>query len=167
MKKLKVLFNGAIILFSAFLVQCNFTEVREVNRVEYMYFKANGVERPCRLGIQSGRLDGRGGLEQNERYSYFCIIWIDSLAPQHVWIDSNIATYYDKKYYDACGNSSDSIFIEYDSVKECYFGKFSFVAVSRPYTYNGFDRIVTDTTYDTVRITDGVFICSSKKDTVE
>jgi hypothetical protein len=157
----KLLFTVVMVLFPVLLFQCNFTNVREEKQLCYMYFKANGIERHLYRNLTIGKNLTGNGLQFTDNLSirFYCSIRIDTLIPKHLWIDSNSAVYEYLKYYYSYGHTSDSIIIDYDPVNQYYYGHFSFIAVSDP--------LISDTTRDTVRITDGVFIYSSKKDTVE
>jgi hypothetical protein len=154
-----------IFLFPIFLVQCNFSFVSEQGQIGFMFFKADGINRECNFEAGSTLL-GYGG--DNIWGGYSCFIRVDTLVPKRCWIDTGFAVYEYRRSYFSSGNLSDSISIEYDSINQCYYGHFSFSAISPPDTddiYMG--GIKPDTTFDTVIITDGVFICPSSNTMVE
>jgi hypothetical protein len=135
-----------------------------------MYFKDDGVERQCMLRFYSSdiSLNGCGGDNGRGGYAYNCTILLNALIPMRCRIDSNSAEYWciGKGSYRSCGEISDSIIVEYDSSNSCFFGTFSFKAVRRIYPWVIYGDDKGDTVYDTVHISDGVFIFPPEKDSL-
>jgi hypothetical protein len=175
---LHLIFPVSLLIFA----QCNFSSVQEA-QPSFMYFKANNEERALyHISIYKG-ISGMDHFIHSNEVNYSCGININPLTAGSYHIPADSAYYsapghyyrqggwgYSSGFeYRSLGQESDSLTFSIDSVKNICVGHFSFVAVSpiiRYYSDTTHTHTYRDTTWDTVRITNGVFVASTTQNSM-